>query len=302
MTTSPQTASMIHPAALMRIGNMELRARSVVEGFYRGIHRSPFHGSSVEFTEYRDYTPGDDTRYIDWRLYARSDRLSVRKFEGETNLHAYMLVDQSRSMSFGSLGYSKAEYAATLAAMLAYFLMGQGDAVGLVTFAEAMHEYLPARLRPGHLRRIMIELQKPSHGQSTDLGAPLEHAARALRRRGLIILVSDMLAPIDALRQRLGLLRAGGHEVIVFQVLDPAEMDFRFEGPALFHDMETQRDLYIDPALARKEYQERFNEHLSAIARDAAVHGADYRVVRTDRPLELALFDYFSARCARRKS
>jgi len=274
----------------------------VVEGFYRGIHRSPFHGSSVEFTEYRDYTPGDDTRHIDWRLYARSDKLCIRKFEGETNLHGYLIVDQSRSMSFSSLEYTKAQYAATVAATLAYFLMGQGDAVGLLTFADALYEYIPARLRPGHMRRLMIALERQPRGKATDLVAPMEHAANIIRRRSLIVYISDLLAPVDRLRTQLGTLRAGGHEVILFQVLDPAEIDFGFEGPARFEDLETGRDLFIDPTLARESYQKKLGAHLETIARDARGLGVDYQLVRTDSPIELALFNYFTARCARQKA
>src|SRR5678809_1244479 len=166
--------SLIHPQALMSIKNLELRARVVVEGFWTGIHRSPYHGFSVEFTEYRQYSPGDDPRYLDWRLFARSDRYYIKKFEDETNLRCYLLVDHSRSMGYGSLGYTKSQYASTLAATLAYFLHRQGDAVGLLTFDEQIREYLPARHRTGHLRHLMLALEKPAAGQATDIGAPLK--------------------------------------------------------------------------------------------------------------------------------
>src|SRR5476649_2097021 len=160
--------------ALMAIRSLELRARVVVEGFWNGLHRSPYHGFSVEFTEYRQYSPGDDTRYLDWRLYARSDRYYLKKFEDETNLRCHLLVDQSRSMSYGSTGYTKAQYAATLAATLAYFLHLQGDAVGLLTFDEKVREYLPARHRTGHLRQLMFALEKPASGKATNLTTPVE--------------------------------------------------------------------------------------------------------------------------------
>src|ERR1044071_9953084 len=156
--------SFIDPAALMRIKSMQLRARVVVEGFLSGLHRSPYHGFSVEFTEYRQYSPGDDLRYLDWRLYARTDRYYIKKFEDETNLRCHLLVDQSRSMEYGSRGYTKAQYAATLAATLAYFLHLQGDAVGLLTFTDQVRDYLPARHRAGHLRQIMVALESPSAG------------------------------------------------------------------------------------------------------------------------------------------
>ena len=163
------TGALIDPKALMAIANLELRARLVVEGFWNGLHRSPFHGFSVEFTEYRQYSPGDDPRYLDWRLFARSDRFYIKKFEDETNLRCHLLVDNSRSMAYGSLAYTKAHYANTLAATLAYFLHQQGDAVGLLSFDEQIREYLPARNRPGHLRHLMLALEKPAAGRGTDL-------------------------------------------------------------------------------------------------------------------------------------
>src|SRR5258708_2764188 len=193
------SASLISPQALMSIRNLELRARVVVEGFWSGIHRSPYHGFSSEFTEYRQYTPDDDPRHLDWRVYARSDRFFIKKFEDETNLRCYLLADQSRSMSYGSLGYTKGQYAATLAATLAYFLYLQGDAVGLLTFDEHVREYLPARHRTGHLRHLMLALEKPAGGQATDVGAPLKRIVEMVRKRGLIVLISDLLAPLERL-------------------------------------------------------------------------------------------------------
>src|SRR5271165_1227069 len=166
--TGARNQTLIAPQALMAIKDLELRARVVVEGFWHGIHRSPYHGFSVEFTEYRQYSPGDDPRYLDWRLYARSDRYYIKKFEDETNLRCHLMVDQSRSMSYGSLAYTKAQYANTLAATLAYFLSLQGDAVGLLTFDERIRDYLPARHRPGHLRHLMLALEKPPAGAATD--------------------------------------------------------------------------------------------------------------------------------------
>src|SRR5258706_3871889 len=195
-STSP-ASSVIDPQALMRIRNLEMRARVVVEGFWNGIHRSPYHGFSVEFTEYRQYSPGDDPRYMDWRVFARSDRYFIKKFEDETNLRCHLLADNSRSMAFGSLGYTKAKYAATLAATVAYFLYLQGDAVGLLTFDVPIREYLPARHRPGHLRSLMLALEKPAAGTATDLNAPLKRIADIVTKRGLLVLITDLLAPIE---------------------------------------------------------------------------------------------------------
>src|SRR5215471_14218143 len=189
-------SSLIDPRTLMSIRNLELRARVVVEGFWSGIHRSPYHGFSAEFTEYRQYTPDDDPRYLDWKVFARSDRYFIKKFEDETNLRCYVLSDQSRSMSYGSIGYTKAEYASTLAATLAYFLYLQGDAVGLLTFDEQLRDYLPARHRTGHLRHLMLALERPAQGKGTDLAAPIQRVLEIVRKRGLLVLVSDFLAPL----------------------------------------------------------------------------------------------------------
>ncbi len=243
--TPRASSSLLDPAALMSIRNLELRARAVVEGFWHGLHRSPYHGFSVEFTEYRPYTPGDDPRYLDWKLAGRTDRYFIKKFEDETNLRCHLLVDLSRSMSFGSPGYSKADYARTLAATLGWFLSQQGDAIGLMTFDGAVREYLPARHRPGHLRQLMLALEKPAEGRGTDLAAPLRRMVELVRKRGLVVLISDLLAPIDSLAGALALLTAGGHEVIVFQVLDPAELNFDFAAAARFEDLETGRDVFL---------------------------------------------------------
>src|SRR5499425_1706778 len=233
-SASLPAASFIDPQTLMSIRNLELRARVVVEGFWNGIHRSPYHGFSAEFTEYRQYTPDDDPRYLDWRVFARSDRFFIKKFEDETNLRCYVLTDRSRSMSYGSRGYTKGQYAATLAATLAYFLYLQGDAVGLLTFDQQLREYLPARHRTGHLRQLMLALENPLTGQATDVEAPLKRIVEIVRKRALIVLISDFLAPLNRFWQNLSAIAACGHEVLVIQVLDPAELSFDFKQPAMF--------------------------------------------------------------------
>lgn len=296
---TPKSGQLIDPQALMSIKNLEMRARVVVEGFWNGIHRSPYHGFSVEFTEYRQYSPGDDPRYMDWRLYARSDRYYIKKFEDETNLRCHFLVDNSRSMDFGSLGYTKAQYANTLAATLAYFLYLQGDAVGVLTFDESIREYLPARHRTGHLRHLMLALEKPSTGSSTDLIAPLKRIVELVGKRGVMVLISDMLAPIDALEKNLTALTASGHEVLLFQVMDPAELSFGFDRAAQYYDLESGRDLYIEPELAKKEYHRKLEKHLASAKAACQKLGAAYHSFSTDRPLELALFDFLRARMQR---
>ena len=295
------TSTFLDPAALMSIRNLELRARTVVEGFWHGLHRSPYHGFSVEFSEYRPYAPGDDPRYLDWKLVGRTDRYFIKKFEDETNLRAYLLTDTSRSMSFGSRGVTKLDYARTLAATLAYFLAQQGDATGLLTFDETVREYLPARHRPGHLRHLMLALERPAEGRSTDLTAPLRRVAELVRKRGLVVLIGDLLAPAEALAAPLALLTAARHEVIVLQVLDPAELTFDFADPARFVDVETGRDLFIDPALARKNYRAQFDAHLAAIRATCQQLGITQLQLTPPQPLELALFDFLKARSARGK-
>jgi len=294
-------ARFVSPQALMAIKNLELRARVVVEGFWNGLHRSPYHGFSVEFTEYRQYTPGDDPRYLDWRLYARSDRYYIKKFEDETNLRCHLLVDGSRSMEYGSLAWNKAQYAHTLAATLAYFLHQQGDAIGLLTFDETIRDYLPARHRRGHLRQLMLTLEKPAGGRATDLTAPLKRIVELVRKRGLMVFISDLLAPIETLERNLGSLVASGHEVLLFHVLDPAEQKFNFDQASLFRDVETDRDLYIDPSAARKEYLQKLQAHTASAKQIAENLGVGYHQLVTDAPLELALFDFMRSRMQRAK-
>jgi uncharacterized protein (DUF58 family) len=295
------SASFIDPAALMRIKSLQLRAKVVVEGFLSGLHRSPYHGFSVEFTEYRQYTPGDDLRYLDWKLYARSDRYYLKRFEDETNLRCFLLVDLSRSMGFSSLEYDKATYAKTAAATIAYFLGLQRDAVGLITFDAAIKDFLPARFRPGHLHRLMLCLEHAPAGTGTDLASPLEEIAKTARKRGLVVLLSDLLAPLETVETRLGYLRSRGHEVVVIRVLDPAEIEFPYREAALFQDVETGRELYVDPNVARERYRQRFSEHAQAIHRACNKLGIDLTELTTDRPLELALFDFLNTRLRQRR-
>lgn len=286
----------IDPATLMRIKHLELRARVVVEGFFSGQHRSPYHGFSVEFTEYRQYSPGDDPRYLDWKLFARSDRYYIKRFEDETNLRCHLVVDFSRSMDYGSLGYTKADYARTLAATLGYFLHSQRDAAGLTTFHDELLDYLPARYRPGHLRRLMLHLDREAHGTATNLVKPLERVAELLRKRGVVVVVSDLLCPLDGLALQLSALVSRGHEVQVFQVLDPTETRFEFADPALFVDVESGRELYVDPNSVRDEYHRRFGEHQQQLRTLTDQLGIDLTQITTDQPLEQALFDYLQSR------
>lgn len=301
MPLEPTTGrvSWIDPAALMRVKSLDLRARMVMEGFWRGLHKSPLHGFSVEFSEYRPYVKGDDPRFLDWKVMARSDRAFLKKFEDETNLRAHLVLDRSRSMSYGSGGFSKADYSATFAATLGHFLMGQGDAVGLTTFDEKVDCHLPARNRPGQLRRLMLQLEKAPAGLGTDLGQAMKGLHGLIRKRGLILLMSDLLAPLETLEKQLGYLASAGHDLEVFQFLDRVEIDFEFPGgapAAHFRDVETGRDLYIDPAAARDRYLSKLGDHLESVRQLCLRHRVGYRLVSTSEPLEQVLFAFVQER------
>jgi uncharacterized protein (DUF58 family) len=292
-------ASYVDPAALMRIKNLQLRAKVVVEGFYNGLHKSPFHGFSAEFSEYRPYILGDDLRYLDWRLYARSDRFYIKRFEDETNRRCYLVLDASRSMGYSSLGYTKSEYANTLCATLAYYLTLQRDSVGLLTFDEAVVDFVAARHRPGHLRHLLAVLERPLSGRGTDLGAPLAKIAALVKKRGLIVILSDLLAPIASLRENLGYLRARGHELLLLRVVDPGEIEIPLRDATIIRDLETDREMYVDAADVRREYGRRFAEHEEQVRSICADYGIDFARIATDQPLERALYDLLVAQLRR---
>ena len=282
----------IDMSALMRIKNLQLRAKSLVDGFHNGLHRSPLHGFSVEFSEYRPYSVGDDPRTIDWKLFARSDRYYIKKFEDETNRRCYLVVDKSKSMDFGSLAYSKCDYARTVAATLAYYLTLQRDAVGLLTFDQDISDVLTARFRTGQLKRILSLLEKPSSGASTDLQKPLSHLAEIVRQRSLIIIISDFLVPTESLRIPLSMLRARRHEVVLLRVLDPTEVSLDLEKASMLEDIETGREIYVDPIAAKASYQNRFLEHESSLIEMAGQLGIGWTSLQTNESVERALYDF----------
>ncbi len=280
----------------MGIQSLELRAKAVVEGFFNGLHRSPYHGFSVEFTEYRQYVSGDDLRFLDWKLYARSDRDYIKRYEDETNLKCHLLLDNSRSMAYGSLPHTKADYGKTLAGTFAYFLTTQRDAVGLFRFSSDIDDYLPPRYRPGHLRRLLMSLETQPQGTSTGIVTALEKVAERIRKRGLFILLTDFLAPLDQLESRLAYLRGTRSEVVAFQILDPAELSFPFSESAMFVDGETGREVYVDPQVGRKLYQQKFQAHQSALQACCERIGVQLTTLTTDTPLELALGEFLRNR------
>jgi uncharacterized protein (DUF58 family) len=287
---------MIDQSALMRIKNLELRAKAVMEGFMSGLHRSPFHGFSVEFSEYREYSPGDDLRYLDWRLYARSDRYYIKRFEDETNLRCHLLVDLSRSMDFGSGEITKADYVRTIAATISYFLITQRDAVGLSIFDEEIRHVIPPRYRSGQLHRLLSALESSSGGAHTDLAAPLEQLALTVSKRGMVVLLTDFLTPIEAIDRPLRQLRMHGHDVILMRVLDRAESTFEFDDPTMFLDLENNRQLYVDPNAVRETYLQRFNEHSDRLADLAGAVGADLITLHTDDAVDVFLHEFLTTR------
>ncbi len=284
----------IDMSALMRIKNLQLRAKSVVDGFHNGLHRSPLHGFSVEFSEYRPYSVGDDPRTIDWKLFARSDRYYIKKFEDETNRRCYLVVDKSKSMEFGSLAYSKYDYARTVAATLAYYLTLQRDAVGLLTFDEDITDVLTARFRTGQLKRILALLEKPPSGATTDLTRPLAHLADIVRQRSLIIIVSDFLVPTESLQVPLSMLRARRHDVVLLRVLDPREVAFDLEKASMVEDLETGSEIYVDPNLAKASYQSKFQKHEASLIELVGKLGIGWTSLQTNESVEHVLFDFLS--------
>lgn len=297
---APDTAARtttLDPQALLAIHDLELRARTVLEGVRAGLHRSPFTGFSAEFTEYRQYSPGDDLRYLDWRVLARTDRHFLKKFEEETNLRCFLLVDSSRSMLFGSRGVIKADYARTLVATLAWFLHQQRDVVGTALFDEHVHDVVPPRWRAGHLRHVFATLSRDATGRDTNVASALRETARLCRRRSMIVIVSDFLTSPATWSPALNELTAAGHDVRVLQVLDPAEVSLENFGRAsLWEDLETGETRYIDPTPARESYRQRFDGHAAElrVAFDRAA--VQRQVIKTDEPLDRALLRFLLSR------
>jgi uncharacterized protein (DUF58 family) len=282
-------SNLIDPLALMRIRSLELRART---------DRSPYHGYSSEFAEYRAYVPGDDPRHIDWKLLARSDRACTRKFEEETNVACHLVLDVSKSMHYGAQ-FPKLEYARTLAASLVIFLEDQGDAVGLVTFGDALGDYIPARRRHRSRHELFAALERARGGTTTNLEVPLEHLLRTQRRRGVVVLISDLLAPLDTLESKIAALAACGHDVSIYQILDRTELDFSFADAALFEDVESGTRRHIDPAAVRATYLARLEKHQERVRSLCANSGILHHIFPTDTPLEKALFEHLHDRASR---
>lgn len=292
----PAELRYLDPAVIARLATMELRAKTIVEGFISGLHRSPFRGFSVEFAEYRQYLPGDDLSTIDWKVYARSDRYYVKKYEEDTNLDCHIMLDVSASMTYASGEVSKLAYGSYLAAALAYLMYRQRDAVGLVAFDQQIVDRLPASTRPGHLKSVLLALSRLEPGTRSDVSKPMHQLAEALARRSMSVVISDLLDDPAAVTSGLKHLRFRGTDVIVFHVLDAAELTFPFEEPARFKDVETGTELLAVPRAVRKEYLRRLEDMFTTYERELRGAGIDYVRLDTSMPLDTALLAYLSTR------
>jgi uncharacterized protein (DUF58 family) len=287
-------AQFVDPGALARIRNLELLARTVVDGFINGLHRAPHLGFSLDFAEHRAYEPGDDLRRVDWRVFARTDRYYVKQFEADSNANIVVALDVSTSMRFGSSGVTKLDYGRFLAASLLYFSHKQRDRVGLVTFDTEVVEFVPPSAR--HLEFGLYALDRVSDGRPGALQAPLLTLTERLTRRGIVVVISDLYDEPEAIAKAVRPLRYRGHDVIVFHVLDPAELEFPFSDAASFEDLETGDRLPVVPAALRDQYQALVRQHTESLGRLFTDSRIDYALFNTAMPLDHALFHYLSAR------
>lgn len=286
-------AQFVDPAVLARIGNLELVARSVVDGVINGLHKSPAYGTSVDFAEHRGYVPGDDIRRVDWRVYARTDKYYVKEFEADSNSNFVVLLDVSASMAYGPK-VSKLDYARTLGACLTYLVHKQRDRVGLVTFDSDIVDHVPPSAK--HLDVVLHTLDRAKATRPGQLTGPVRRLAEHFGRRGVIVLISDLYDEPEAIFDALAPLRFRGHDVVVFHVLDPNELEFPFTDPSAFEDLETGELLPVVPESFRGKYRALVRAHIDALTARAAQRGVDYRMLDTSRPLDFALHDYLSFR------
>jgi uncharacterized protein (DUF58 family) len=284
---------------LSRISNMQLLAKTVVEGFILGLHRSPYRGFSVEFAEYRQYAPGDEIRHLDWKLYGKTDRYYIKQFEEETNLNCHILLDKSASMGYGSGKVTKLQYGAYLAASLAYFMMMQRDATGLVLFDTEIRQLLPPRSRMPHLHLMLAELEGLEPGGGTATGKPLHDLAEGIKKRGLVVLISDLYDEPQDVLSGLQHFRFLGNDVIVFHLADKAELEFPFDRLTEFVDPETGERVLTAPDSVRERYLAEMEEFFGAFREGCADLRVDYKLFDTSTPLELALSEYLFQRSRR---
>jgi uncharacterized protein (DUF58 family) len=287
---------LLDPHFVSKLARLDLKARLVVEGFLTGLHRSPYHGFSVEFAEHRQYMPGDPLRHLDWKVLAKSDRKYLKQYEEETNLRSTLLIDTSASMGYGSRGLTKLDYARQLAAALAYLMLTQNDAVGMFAFASGRGEQIPARSTMGHLRPLLLLLDKLAPGGGTDFAASLHSLAERLTRRGLVVILSDLLDNPESIAQAIHHFRHRKHEVLVFHILDPLEVSFDFEREAVYVDLESGERITTRPQELRGDYREKVGAWREQMRQFCVEKRADYVPLTTDQPYDRALLEYLSKR------
>lgn len=286
----------LDPEILSRISNFDLLARTVVEGFVSGLHKSPYKGFSVEFMEYRQYVPGDDLKRLDWKLYARTDRLFIKEFEDETNTTCHIMLDISKSMGYSSAKLNKLQYGSYLAATMAYFMIKQRDSVGLCLFDKKITNLIKPKSTTGHLHSILTTLENNKLGDKSDMGKPFHELADAIKKRGIVIIITDLLDNKNAIINGLKHFAFNGNEVILFHILDPVENDFNFEEIVELEDMETGEKMLILGDAAREIYMDNLNNFKEEINQECRLLSIDYKSFVTDIPLDFALFEYLAAR------
>ncbi len=293
------TQRFLNPSVLAGISGLELVAKTVVDGFIAGLHRSPDFGFSQEFAEYRAYSPGDDLRHVDWNVFARTDRAYLKRYRGETNTLLTVLLDASASMAFASHSTSKLDYARYLAASLEYLAHQQRDAGGLIVFDDELRGYVHPSSRSGQMHRILHALEAAAPRSRTDYAKPFIHFQQMLFRRGIVVVISDFYEQPETVVKTVAPLRYRGNEVVLFHVLDPQELQPKLNGPALLLDMETEDTLEVSPEYAAREYREKINAHIEKLRAESQRNGLDYFLAVTDRPLDGALREYLAVRQGR---
>ena len=286
----------LDPLIVAKIDNMALRARLVVEGYLIGQHKSPYHGFSVEFAEHRAYGSGDEIRHIDWKLYGKTDRYYVKRYEEETNLRSYILLDTSQSMTYGSGAITKLEYGSYLSAALTHLMLNQRDAMGLVLFDEKIRKFIPPRAAPSHANIIMGALDKIQSANDTQIRPTLDYMAERIKKRGLVILISDLLDDPAQVLMGLNHFRHNKQEMIVFHLLDRQELEFQFGNRTKFRDLETDETITTEPWHIRSAYQELIEMHQRKYRLGCRNQRIDYVPLFTDQPLDLALNEYLNKR------
>jgi len=282
--------------AVAKISRLELRARQAVEGYYSGIHKSPYHGFNVEFAEFREYSPGDDPRFVDWRVLARTDRFFIKQFEAETNLSCYVLLDASGSMDFTTARETRLDYAAGLAASLSLLMLRQGDQSGLVVFDNAVRSFIPPRGNARHFSAIIDALEHVKPGADTNIASVLHEIAERIRRRSMVIVISDFFDNLEALLHGLQHFRHRRHEVVVLHLLDDAEIDFPYDRVTLFEGIERGEQIVVDPRLMAESYRARFRQYLERFRKGCTEKGIDYERMQLSDPFDRALTAYLGRR------